>query len=159
MLHLLDDRSDPLFDETLLLWFFLSPFYMEEGKTGGERGKTFFWITDKEKCYGKTVFQYLKDEFWASYCNFFYVHTTLRTANHDRSIAGSVHQNCKVCFPGNIQCFCNHHLKTDRGKKRKPQWFCSSLILAILKRNICFTAFPTALQPHDLFPKESSLPE
>lgn len=39
VLHLLDDRYDPVFDETLFLWFFLSPFYREEGKMGGERGK------------------------------------------------------------------------------------------------------------------------
>lgn len=123
MLHLLGDRYDPVFDETLFLWFFLSPFYMEQEKMGGERGKILFWITDNENCYCRTFFQYLKDKFWASYCNFFYVHTTLWTANHDRSIAGSVHQNCKVCFSGNIQCFCNHHLKMDRGKERKHQWF------------------------------------
>lgn len=49
MLHLLDDRSDPVFDETLFLWFFLSPFYMEEGKMGEEMGKNILL----DNCQGK----------------------------------------------------------------------------------------------------------
>lgn len=106
-------------------------FKWKKEKREEKGGKIMFWVISKENCYCKTLLQYLKDKFWASYCNFFYVHTTLGTTNHDRSIAGSVHQNCKVCFPGNIQRFCNHHLKMDRGKKRKHQWFWLVLLLCL----------------------------
>lgn len=123
---LLNGMFSPLFSEMQFLWFLLSSFHIWKWHEWRKKEKNydilFFFITDKGNAGSKILFQYLKDKFRASNCNFFYVNTTLWTANHYRSIAGSVHQDCKVCFPWNIQCFCNHHLKINTGEKKTEQW-------------------------------------
>lgn len=53
---------------------------------------------------------YLEDLLWCCPCYFLNVHASFWTAHHHGALSGSVHHNSKICFPRDVQCFCNHNL-------------------------------------------------
>lgn len=55
---------------------------------------------------------YLKDELWAAGGYLLDIHSSLGASHHDRSIAGTVHQDGEVGLPGNVEGLGNHHLDT-----------------------------------------------
>lgn len=61
---------------------------------------------------------YLKDEFWGAGGYLLDIHASLGASYHDGTIAGAVHQDCKVGLPGNVQGLSNHHLHMAQQEKK-----------------------------------------
>jgi len=58
----------------------------------------------------KLLLTHLVDSIRVLLCNLFYVHSTHRTANNNRTTASAIHQECKVRLALNVQRFSHHHL-------------------------------------------------